>query len=99
MIYMFLMEITKFYSPNFDKKKRLSKDITAIIIHYTGMQSERESIKRLTSSRSQVSCHYLINRSGKILKMVKDENIAWHAGKSMWGNYKNLNFLRLNFHQ
>ena len=47
------MEITKFYSPNFDKKKRLSKDITAIIIHYTGMQSERESIKRLTSSRSQ----------------------------------------------
>ena len=85
------MEITKFYSPNFDKKKRLSKDITAIIIHYTGMQSERESIKRLTSSRSQVSCHYLINRSGKILKMVKDENIAWHAGKSMWGNYKNLN--------
>ena len=85
------MEITKFYSPNFDKGKRLNKNITAIIIHYTGMQSERESIKRLTSSRSQVSCHYLINRSGKILKMVKDENIAWHAGKSMWGNYKNLN--------
>ena len=49
MIYMFLMEITKFYSPNFDKKKRLNKNITAIIIHYTGMQSERESIKRLTS--------------------------------------------------
>ena len=85
------MEITKFYSPNFDKKKRLNKNITAIIIHYTGMQSERESIKRLTSTRSKVSCHYLINRSGKILKMVRDENIAWHAGKSMWGNYKNLN--------
>ncbi len=85
------MEITKFYSPNFDKRKRLNKNITAIIIHYTGMQSERESIKRLTSIRSKVSCHYLINRSGKILKMVRDENIAWHAGKSMWGNYKNLN--------
>ena len=85
------MEITKFYSPNFDKRKRLNKNITAIIIHYTGMQSERESIKRLTSTRSKVSCHYLINRSGKILKMVRDENIAWHAGKSMWGNYKNLN--------
>ena len=49
MLYMFFMEITKFYSPNFDKKKRLNKNITAIIIHYTGMQSERESIKRLTS--------------------------------------------------
>ncbi len=88
---MFFMEITKFYSPNFDKKKRPNKNITAIIIHYTGMQSERESIKRLTSIRSKVSCHYLINRSGKIFKMVRDENIAWHAGKSMWRNYKNLN--------
>ena len=85
------MEITKFYSPNFDQKKRLNKNITAIIIHYTGMQSERESIKRLTSMKSKVSCHYLINRSGKIFKMVKEENVAWHAGKSMWGKYKNLN--------
>ena len=43
------MEITKLYSPNFDHKRRDSKNITSIIIHYTGMQSERESIKRLTS--------------------------------------------------
>ena len=85
------MEITKLYSPNFDKKKRLNKNITTIIIHYTGMQSERESFKRLISPGSKVSCHYLINRSGKIFKMVKEENIAWHAGKSMWRNYKNLN--------
>ena len=85
------MEITKLYSPNFDYKKRSSKNITSIIIHYTGMQSERESIKRLTSSNSKVSCHYLINRSGKVFKLVDDQNIAWHAGKSMWGKYKNLN--------
>ena len=85
------MEITKFYSQNFDKKKRTRKNITTIILHYTGMQSERESIKRLTSKKSKVSCHYLINRRGKIFKLVKEENIAWHAGKSMWGKYKNLN--------
>ena len=85
------MEITKFYSPNFDKKKRLNKNITTIIIHYTGMQSERESLKRLISPTSKVSCHYLINRSGKIFRMVKEENIAWHAGKSMWKSFKNLN--------
>ena len=85
------MEITKLYSPNFDHKRRGSKSITSIIIHYTGMQSERESIKRLTSSSSKVSCHYLINRSGKVFRLVEDKNIAWHAGKSMWGKYKNLN--------
>ena len=85
------MEITKFYSKNFDKKKRTHKNITTIILHYTGMQSERESIKRLTTRSSKVSCHYLINRRGKIFSLVKDENVAWHAGKSMWGKYKNLN--------
>jgi len=85
------MEITKLYSPNFDHKKRSSKNITSVIIHYTGMQSERESIKRLTSLNSKVSCHYLINRSGKVFRLVEDQNIAWHAGKSMWGKYKNLN--------
>tara|TARA_B100000579_G_scaffold435091_1_gene457505 strand:- start:132 stop:842 length:711 start_codon:yes stop_codon:yes gene_type:complete len=85
------MVITKYYSPNFDLKKRSNKRITAIIIHYTGMQSERESLKKLISSRSKVSCHYLINRKGRIFNLVKDQNIAWHAGKSMWGKYKNLN--------
>ena len=55
------------------------------------MQSERESLKRIISPTSKVSCHYLINRSGKIFRMVKEENIAWHAGKSMWKSFKNLN--------
>ena len=85
------MEITKFYSPNFDKKKRINKNILAIIIHYTGMQSERESLRRLTLSQKKVSSHYLINRAGKIFALVKEKNVAWHAGKSMWGKFKNLN--------
>ena len=85
------MEITKLYSPNFNSKKRGSNNIASIIIHYTGMQSEHESIERLTSSSSKVSCHYLINRSGKVFRLVEDKNMAWHAGKSMWGKYKNLN--------
>ena len=85
------MEISKHYSPNHDNKARSSKSITLIIIHYTGMQSERESIKRLINPRSKVSCHYLVNRKGKIFNLVKDQNVAWHAGKSIWKKYKNLN--------
>ncbi len=85
------MEITKYYSSGYDFKKRSSKSITAIILHYTGMQSEHESLKKLTNPRSKVSCHYLINRKGKIFNLVKDNHIAWHAGKSMWRKYRNLN--------
>ena len=55
------------------------------------MQSEIESIKRLKNPSSKVSCHYLINRKGKIIQMVKDRHIAWHAGKSKWKNFINLN--------
>ena len=55
------------------------------------MQSERACIKRLKSIKSQVSTHYLINRKGKIARMVEEKNTAWHAGKSKWKNITNLN--------
>ena len=86
------MIIKSTLSPNFSRKKRNLNSIKFVIIHYTGMQSERESIQRLINPRNKVSCHYLINKKGKIYKLVKDSNIAWHAGKSCWKNYKNLNY-------
>jgi len=55
------------------------------------MQSEIESIKRLKNPKYKVSCHYLINRKGKIIQLVKDKNIAWHAGKSKWKKITDLN--------
>ena len=85
------MKIILNLSPNYSKKNRLKRDIKFVIIHYTGMQSEIESIKRLKNPKFKVSCHYLVNRKGKITQMVKDKNIAWHAGKSMWKQFKNLN--------
>ena len=85
------MKIKEIYSPNFDTKKRTKKLIKFIIIHYTGMQSERESIKRLCNVRSKVSSHYLINKKGKIYRLINDSDVAWHAGKSYWKKYKNLN--------
>ena len=55
------------------------------------MQSRIESIKRLMSPRHKVSCHYLIDRKGQILKMVNENKVAWHAGKSKWKKINNLN--------
>ena len=79
------------YSPNFNPKKRTSKQIKFIIFHYTGMKSESDALKRLTDIQSEVSCHYLIKNNGEIVKIVPDLYIAWHAGKSSWKNYKSLN--------
>ena len=85
------MKIKLLNSPNYSRKSRPKKNIKFIIIHYTGMQSEIESIKRLIHKNSKVSCHYLINRKGTIMQMVKENKIAWHAGVSKWKNIKNLN--------
>ena len=85
------MKIKLLNSPNYSRNSRPKKSIIFIIIHYTGMQSEIESINRLINKNSKVSCHYLINRKGKIMQMVKENKIAWHAGVSKWKNIKNLN--------
>ena len=85
------MKINVIYSPNFDQRKRSSKSIKLLVIHYTGMQSERESIMRLCNPKYKVSSHFVINQNGKIYRLVQDDQTAWHAGKSCWGKYKNLN--------
>ena len=64
------MQEYSIYSPNFNRKKRSINSIKIIIIHYTGMQSERESIIRLCNQKSKVSCHYFIDEIGNIAKIV-----------------------------
>ena len=85
------MKISIVKSPNQTIKDRNKKKIKFIVLHYTGMQSERVAIERLTEQKSQVSSHYLINREGKVTKMVDEKKIAWHAGRSKWKNFINLN--------
>ena len=85
------IKTTQNYSPNFNIKKRILKQIKFIIFHYTGMKKETEAINKLTEIQSEVSCHYLIKNNGEIITMVPDLYIAWHAGSSSWGNYKSLN--------
>ena len=73
-------------SLNFSKKSRSMKNIRFLIIHYTGMQSARVSMNRLKNPKSNVSCHYFLKRNGDIFRIVDDNKVAWHAGKSKWNN-------------
>ena len=83
------LKITIKKSKNFETKK--FRKIKYVIIHYTGMKNQFLAIKRLQSRVAKVSCHYLISKKGKIYQLVKDKDIAWHAGKSKWNNDVNLN--------
>tara|TARA_Y100000996_G_C22523433_1_gene643419 strand:- start:120 stop:851 length:732 start_codon:yes stop_codon:yes gene_type:complete len=84
-------KITRNYSPNFSSIKRSKKVIQFIIVHYTGMKKESLAIERLCDFSSKVSAHYFIKKNGEILRLVPDLYEAWHAGKSKWKIYKNLN--------
>ena len=84
------MKIKHLKSPNYIHCNK-RRNIHSVIIHYTGMRSLQSAVERLLSKKYEVSSHYLISRNGKIIQLVKDNNIAWHAGISNWFKFKNLN--------
>ena len=62
-----------------------------LVLHYTGMQSTKDALEKLTSSESGVSCHYLVDEEGQIIQMVSEAERAWHAGISFWQGERDLN--------
>ena len=85
------INLTRYYSINFDTPKRVINLIKFIIIHYTGMRRESEAIKKLCDIKSKVSAHYFIKKNGEVLNLVPDLYTAWHAGKSKWKKFISLN--------
>lgn len=62
-----------------------------LVLHYTGMKDERESLEWLTCEESSVSCHYFIFENGKIVQSVPEALRAWHAGASSWHGRGDIN--------
>ena len=83
------MEFIKYPSPNYGLR-RADTEIEFIILHYTAMSAEK-SLERLCDPVHEVSCHYLIDPSGICYQLVDISKRAWHAGKSYWRGYYDLN--------
>ena len=73
---------------SFRKKNKIVK---YLIIHYTGMIDFYAAYRKLNDLKSEVSCHYLISREGKIYNLLCPKFKGWHAGISEWKNVENLN--------
>ncbi|HEY0627404.1 MAG TPA: N-acetylmuramoyl-L-alanine amidase [Allosphingosinicella sp.] len=65
--------------------------VSMIVLHYTGMPDADGAIERLCDPEAKVSCHYLVDEDGSILRMVPEEKRAWHAGKSYWRGIHGVN--------
>jgi N-acetylmuramoyl-L-alanine amidase len=70
-------------SPNYRAGRR--KPITALVIHYTASLFIESTINWFTRKESSVSAHYVVGRDGRVVQMVREEDVAWHAGRSAMG--------------
>ena len=75
-------------SPNFNARKL---PITMIVLHYTGMESADAALDRLCDPAAEVSCHYLVHEDGSVVEMVPEDKRAWHAGRSHWREWDDIN--------
>ena len=82
--------IYKYKSPNFNHRIK-GTSVNYIILHYTALNNDIKALKHLCDKKNKVSSHFLINKSGKIYYLVKTFYRAWHAGKSFWKGYSDIN--------
>ena len=59
-----------------------------IVIHHTGGGGDAATVRKVFDER-EVSAHYVIERDGRIVKMMDEGAIAWHAGKNNDSVYNN----------
>jgi N-acetylmuramoyl-L-alanine amidase len=62
-----------------------------IIIHHTAQDSLAQTLKTFTTTKSQVSAHYVIADDGRVVQMVNDYLRAWHGGAASWGKNTDIN--------
>ncbi len=77
-------------SPNFDERAG-GRGPDMIVLHYTGMKTGKEALRRLCDPESKVSSHYFLDEKGRVRQLVADDRRAWHAGVSYWAGERDVN--------
>ncbi|MEM9810871.1 MAG: N-acetylmuramoyl-L-alanine amidase [Pseudomonadota bacterium] len=81
--------ITLYTSPNYGDRK--GRDVSMVVLHYTGMTSAEEALQRLCDPKAGVSAHHLIDEKGRHHALVDERERAWHAGVSEWQGEDDIN--------
>ncbi|SPJ24492.1 N-acetylmuramoyl-L-alanine amidase AmiD [Palleronia abyssalis] len=55
------------------------------------MRCPERAIARLSDPEAEVSAHYLIDRQGRVVRLVPESERAWHAGAGAWGPVRDVN--------
>jgi len=77
-------------SPNHGERRSFARP-NCIVLHYTGMPTAAAAIALLRNPAAEVSSHYVVEESGRIVQLVKESRRAWHAGASCWRGERDMN--------
>lgn len=77
-------------SPN--KRVGRKKSCRVLVMHYTAAGNTNQVVKYFQQPSSEVSAHFVVGRDGRIVQMVDLDDIAYHAGNSIWKEEKWVNF-------
>ncbi len=77
-------------SPNHGERRGYARPEN-LVLHYTGMPTASSAIALLCDPAREVSCHYVIEETGRILQLVPENRRAWHAGVSSWRGERDMN--------
>ncbi len=78
-------------SPNFDSRPEAER-IDTIVWHHTSSRADARKVAQyFQSAAAKVSSHYIVDRTGYIVRCVPDDKRSWHAGKSVFGGKPNVN--------
>lgn len=80
--------LNTYSSPNHNERPK-APDM--LLLHYTGMRTAADALRRLCSPEAAVSAHYLIDEDGLIYALVDEDRRAWHAGLSFWQGERDIN--------
>ncbi|WP_153846297.1 N-acetylmuramoyl-L-alanine amidase [Sphingobacterium paramultivorum] len=76
-----------------------NKDIRFILLHFDAASNSTSAVNWLTQKASGVSADLHIARDGKVTQMAKFNQITWHAGRSEWNGFTNLNRYAIGIEQ
>jgi N-acetylmuramoyl-L-alanine amidase len=64
-----------------------------IVIHHTQTPSVDEAMRilRRHDGEGRVSAHYLVAADGRTWQLVRESERAWHAGRSRWAGFDDVN--------
>jgi N-acetylmuramoyl-L-alanine amidase len=69
--------------------------IDMLVLHYTGMQSAAAALDRLCDPTAKVSAHYVVEETGAVWQLVRENRRAFHAGVSCWQGEYDLNLVSI----